>query len=67
MSDELSPAAERVQELLRAADSKARVRQLPVTARTSADAAAAIGCTVAQIDELYALARAWLADALASE
>jgi len=49
MSDELSPAAERVQELLRAADSKARVRQLPVTARTSADAAAAIGCTVAQI------------------
>ena len=49
MSDELSPAAERVQELLRAADSKARVRQLPVTARTSADAAAAIGCTGAQI------------------
>ena len=49
MSEALSPAAERVQELLRAADSKARVRQLPVTARTSADAAAAIGCTVAQI------------------
>ena len=49
MSEALSPAAERIQELLRAAGSEARVRQLPVTARTSADAAAAIGCTVAQI------------------
>ena len=49
MSEALSPAAERVQELLRAAGSEARVRQLPITARTSADAAAAIGCTVAQI------------------
>ena len=49
MSEALSPAAERVQELLRAAGSEARVRQLPVTARTAADAAAAIGCTVAQI------------------
>jgi prolyl-tRNA editing enzyme YbaK/EbsC (Cys-tRNA(Pro) deacylase) len=49
MSEPLSPAAERVQELLRAAGSEARVRQLPVTARTAADAAAAIGCTVAQI------------------
>ena len=49
MSEVLTPAAERVQELLRAARSEARVRQLPVTARTAADAAAAIGCTVAQI------------------
>lgn len=49
MSEALSPAAERVQELLRMAGSEARVRQLPVTARTAADAAAAIGCTVAQI------------------
>ena len=49
MSEALSPAAERVQELLRAAGSEVRVRQLPVTARTAADAAAAIGCTVAQI------------------
>ena len=49
MSDALSPAAERVQGLLRAAGSEARVRQLPVTARTAAEAAAAIGCTVAQI------------------
>jgi prolyl-tRNA editing enzyme YbaK/EbsC (Cys-tRNA(Pro) deacylase) len=38
-----------VQELLRAAGSEARVRQLPVTARTAKEAAAAIGCTVAQI------------------
>ncbi len=49
MSEALSPAAERVQELLREAGSEARVRQLPMTARTAADAAAAIGCTVAQI------------------
>jgi prolyl-tRNA editing enzyme YbaK/EbsC (Cys-tRNA(Pro) deacylase) len=49
MTEALSPAAERVQELLRAAGSEACVRQLPVTARTAAEAAAAIGCTVAQI------------------
>lgn len=49
MGEALSPAAERVQELLRASGSKAQVRQLPATARTSADAAAAIGCAVAQI------------------
>jgi len=49
MNEALSPAAERVQELLRAEGCEARVRQLPLTARTAADAAAAIGCTVAQI------------------
>jgi Cys-tRNA(Pro) deacylase len=49
MSESLSPAATRVQELLRAAGSSAVVTQFPVTARTAAEAAAAIGCTVAQI------------------
>ena len=49
MSEALSPAAQRVQELLRSAGSEAQVKQLPVTARTAVDAAAAIGCTVAQI------------------
>ena len=49
MTEELSPAAQRVQELLRAAGSQARVRQFAATARTSAEAAAAIGCAVAEI------------------
>ncbi|MGE5203062.1 MAG: YbaK/EbsC family protein [Acidobacteriota bacterium] len=49
MSESLAPAAARVQEMLRAAGSKATVKQFPVTARTAAEAAAAIGCTVAQI------------------
>lgn len=49
MSETLSPAAQRVQELLRASGSASTVRQFPVTARTAAEAAAAIGCTVAQI------------------
>ena len=49
MTEELSPAAQRVQELLRAAGSEARVRQFAATARTSAEAAAAIGCAVAEI------------------
>lgn len=49
MSETLSPAAQRVQDLLRASGSAATVRQFPVTARTAAEAAAAIGCTVAQI------------------
>jgi len=49
MTGELSPAAQRVQELLRAAGSEARVRQFAATARTSAEAAAAIGCAVAEI------------------
>jgi prolyl-tRNA editing enzyme YbaK/EbsC (Cys-tRNA(Pro) deacylase) len=45
----LHPAAQRVQELLRQLGSAAEVVQLAATARTSADAAAAIGCEVAQI------------------
>jgi len=49
VTEELSPAAQRVQELLRAAGSQARVRQFAATARTSAEAAAAIGCAVAEI------------------
>ena len=49
MTEALSPAAERVQALLRDAGSAAVVTQFPVTARTAAEAAAAIGCTVAQI------------------
>lgn len=49
MSETLSPAAQRVQELLRTSGSAATVRQFPATARTAADAAAVIGCTVAQI------------------
>lgn len=49
MSEALSPVAARVQDLLRAAGSAAEVKQFPVTARTAAEAAAAIGCTVAQI------------------
>jgi len=49
MSETLSPAAERVQALLRQSGSAATVRQFATTARTSAEAAAAIGCTVAQI------------------
>ena len=49
MNKALSPAAERVQALLREAGSAAVVKQFPVTARTAAEAAAAIGCTVAQI------------------
>src|SRR5258707_15700747 len=49
MSETLSPAAQRVQELLHASGSTAKGRQFPATARTAADAAAVIGCTVAQI------------------
>jgi prolyl-tRNA editing enzyme YbaK/EbsC (Cys-tRNA(Pro) deacylase) len=49
MSETLSPAAQRVQELLHASGSTSTVRQFPATARTAAEAAAVIGCTVAQI------------------
>jgi prolyl-tRNA editing enzyme YbaK/EbsC (Cys-tRNA(Pro) deacylase) len=45
----LAPAAQRVQERLREAGSECEVRMLAATARSAADAAAAIGCTVAQI------------------
>jgi prolyl-tRNA editing enzyme YbaK/EbsC (Cys-tRNA(Pro) deacylase) len=45
----LSPAAERVAGLLLAAGAAGPVVQLAQSTRTAADAAAAIGCTVAQI------------------
>jgi prolyl-tRNA editing enzyme YbaK/EbsC (Cys-tRNA(Pro) deacylase) len=45
----LAPAAQRVQEKLRAAGSACEVVMLAATARTSAEAAASIGCTVSQI------------------
>jgi len=45
----LSPAAERVNLLLRTAGAAGEVMQLAQSTRTAADAAAAIGCTVAQI------------------
>lgn len=49
MTERLSPAALRVQTALCDAGSGATVKQLPSTARTAAEAAAAIGCSVAQI------------------
>ena len=45
----LPPAAQRVQEALRAAGYPHRVRVMPASTRTSAEAAAAVGCTVAEI------------------
>jgi prolyl-tRNA editing enzyme YbaK/EbsC (Cys-tRNA(Pro) deacylase) len=45
----LSPAAERVQAALRQLGSAAEVVQLETTARSAEEAAAAIGCTVAEI------------------
>lgn len=49
MKVELSPGAQRVQDTLRRLGFPNQVRQLPQSARTAADAAAAIGCTVGQI------------------
>ena len=45
----LPPAAQRVQALLRQAGTDCTVVMLAATARSAAEAAAAIGCTVAQI------------------
>ncbi|HEX3498739.1 MAG TPA: YbaK/EbsC family protein [Stellaceae bacterium] len=45
----LPPAAQRVQALLREAVSECMVTMLAATARSAAEAAASIGCTVAQI------------------
>src|SRR5260221_7637693 len=45
----LPPAAQRVQDLLREAGSDCTVAMMATTARSAAEAAAAIGCTVAQI------------------
>jgi prolyl-tRNA editing enzyme YbaK/EbsC (Cys-tRNA(Pro) deacylase) len=45
----LSPAAQRVQDLLRERGLPHQVRELPESTRTAAEAAAALGCHVAQI------------------
>jgi len=45
----LKPAAQRVDDLLAAHGMSGRVVEFPESTRTSAEAAAAIGCTVAQI------------------
>lgn len=45
----MSNSTSRVQEALEAAGFVARVREMPATTRTAADAAKAIGCEVAQI------------------
>jgi len=45
----MHPNAQRVQELLRALGSDAQVHEMADSTRTSAEAAAAIGCEVAQI------------------
>ena len=49
MSDLLSSSAQKVQDTLSALGFSNRVQELPHTTRTSAEAAQAIGCTVAQI------------------
>ncbi len=49
MPDSLSPSAQKVQDTLLALGFSNRVQELPHTTRTSAEAAQAIGCTVAQI------------------
>lgn len=45
----LPPAAQRVQDALTQRGHRGRVRVMPASTRTSAEAAAAIGCTVAEI------------------
>ena len=49
MAEELSRSARRIQETLAALGTRFEVVELSASTRTSADAAAAIGCTVAQI------------------
>ncbi len=49
MSDSLKDSAQRVQAALDAHGIAAEVREFPASTRTSAEAAAAIGCTVGQI------------------
>lgn len=45
----LAPSAQRIEEWLASRGMPGRVIEMPATTRTSAEAAAAIGCTVAQI------------------
>lgn len=49
MSETLSASAQRIQDALAAAGKELRVVELPQSTRTAAEAASAIGCTVAQI------------------
>ena len=49
MNDDLSPSARRIQQALAAHGAELKVVELPASTRTAAEAAAAIGCTVAQI------------------
>lgn len=49
MAEELSRSARKIQEALSALGTGFEVVELPATTRTAADAAKAIGCTVAQI------------------
>jgi len=49
MAPDLSPSAARVQSALESAGLSLQVRELPASTRTAAEAAAAVGCTVAQI------------------
>jgi prolyl-tRNA editing enzyme YbaK/EbsC (Cys-tRNA(Pro) deacylase) len=46
---QLKPSAQRVQDALAAAGFRNQVVELPASARTAADAAAAVGCAVGQI------------------
>jgi prolyl-tRNA editing enzyme YbaK/EbsC (Cys-tRNA(Pro) deacylase) len=47
--NELAPSAKRVQDALHAAGVDAEVRHMPDSTRTAEEAAAAVGCSVAQI------------------
>lgn len=49
MTSQLSPSAERIQAALRERGKDLEVVELPQSTRTAAEAASAIGCTVAQI------------------
>ncbi|MCC6610697.1 MAG: YbaK/EbsC family protein [Burkholderiales bacterium] len=58
MAEQLPDAARRVQDALAAAGIPARVVQLPQSARTAIEAAAAIGCRVEQIAKSLVFRRA---------
>jgi prolyl-tRNA editing enzyme YbaK/EbsC (Cys-tRNA(Pro) deacylase) len=58
MAEELADSTRRVQRALMAAGIPARVLQLPQSARTAVDAAAAIGCRVEQIAKSLVFRRA---------
>lgn len=49
MAESLSPSAQKVQDVLTAQGYACQVQELPQTTRSAAEAAQAIGCTVAQI------------------